>query len=342
MEIVWRPAHASNLHRNSIESARCDIILRENTKNDSHRYTDKMSSSLPRLESEVRRHSAKKTLRAIARLHRRKLVFTLSLVAAENLLFLAYPLFAGYAVDAILRKDAGSALLYSLMVLAFWIVGSARRSVDTRTFTRIYAELAVPVILNQRQRAQATSTVAARVVLARQFVDFFEMHVPMMVTAFASIVGASVMLLIIEPVVGIGCLAALLLFAVMTPSFTAQNQLLHGRLNDRLEKEVRLVETAAAGTLLRHYGFLSKLRTRLSDREAIAFLYVGLVAASLFAVAILRLATEAQPSAGHIYAVMTYLWTFVTSVDEAPGMLDQIARLKDIGVRVDPGQISDE
>ena len=40
---------------------------------------------------------------------------------------------------------------------------------------------------------------------------------------------------------------------------------------------------------------------------------------------------------GHVYAVMTYLWTFVSSLDEAPGMVDQLARLKDIGKRVDPG-----
>nr|WP_167365882.1 hypothetical protein [Pseudomonas salomonii] len=37
------------------------------------------------------------------------------------------------------------------------------------------------------------------------------------------------------------------------------------------------------------------------------------------------------------HAVLTCLWTFVTSMDEAPGMVDQLARLKDIGKRVDPG-----
>jgi hypothetical protein len=34
---------------------------------------------------------------------------------------------------------------------------------------------------------------------------------------------------------------------------------------------------------------------------------------------------------------MTYLWTFVSSLDVAPGMIDQMARLKDIGKRVSPG-----
>lgn len=91
----------------------------------------------------------------------------MSLVALENALLLAYPLFAGFAVDSIIRGDATSALFYALVVLAFWVVGAARRAVDTRTFTRIYADLAVPVILNQRLQNQSTSTSAARVVLAR-------------------------------------------------------------------------------------------------------------------------------------------------------------------------------
>jgi hypothetical protein len=34
---------------------------------------------------------------------------------------------------------------------------------------------------------------------------------------------------------------------------------------------------------------------------------------------------------------MTYLWTFVSCLDEAPAMIDQLARLKDIGKRVNPG-----
>jgi hypothetical protein len=34
---------------------------------------------------------------------------------------------------------------------------------------------------------------------------------------------------------------------------------------------------------------------------------------------------------------MTYLWTFVGSLDDAPSMVDQLARLKDIGRRVSPG-----
>jgi len=85
------------------------------------------------------------------------------------------------------------------VVLGFWVVGRRGARWDTRTFTRIYADLAVPVILNQRLERQSSPRAAARVVLARDFVDFFEKHVPIIATALVSIIGAAGVLLVIEP-----------------------------------------------------------------------------------------------------------------------------------------------
>ncbi|MGX9763636.1 ABC transporter six-transmembrane domain-containing protein [Pseudomonas shahriarae] len=300
-----------------------------------------MPSTTPQIlieeSKKIGQQSASRTLKAIAKAYPGKLFCTLSLVALENALLLAYPLFAGFAVDSILRGDASSALFYAAVVMAFWVVGAARRALDTRTFTRIYADLAVPVILNQRLQNHSTSKAAARVVLARDFVDFFEKHVPVIATALVSIVGAAAMLLVIEPWVGLACFAALLLCIILLPRFARRNEQLHERLNNRLEKEIGLVEKVGAQTLRRHYQLLSRLRIWLSDREAVAYLFLGALAALLFIVAISQLALSPAVKAGHVYAVMTYLWTFASSLDEAPGMVDQLARLKDIGKRVDPG-----
>lgn len=68
----------------------------------------------------IGQQSASQTLKAIARAYPGKLFCTLSLVALENALLLAYPLFAGFAVDSIIRGDAGSALVYALVVLGCW------------------------------------------------------------------------------------------------------------------------------------------------------------------------------------------------------------------------------
>lgn len=285
----------------------------------------------------IGQQTAASTLLALAKAYPGQISLTLSLVAAENALLLAYPLFAGFAVDSIIKGDVYKAIWYAGVVLSFWLIGAARRAMDTRVFTRIYADLAVGVVRAQRQQMQATSTVAARVVLAREFVDFFEKHVPIITTALVSMLGAAIMLVVIEPLVGIAAVLVLLLGIIALPRFARRNEQLHGRLNDRLEREIRMVERVNAGTLLRHYTVLSRLRIWLSDREAGAFLVVGTAAAALFALTMVQLASNPEITPGHVYAVMTYLWTFVTSLDDGPTMVDQLARLKDIGKRVNPG-----
>ncbi len=296
-----------------------------------------MNNAIPLMTDEMGTQSAGDTLKIIAKTYPGQLSFTFFLVILENVLLLTYPLFAGFAIDAIVRGDFLQSLTYALVVLSMWCVGAARRCVDTRTFTRIYARLAVPVILAQRSRQESHSTIAARVVLAREFVTFFELHMPMLATTIASIIGAAVMLLIVETWVGIACCLTVLLFWAILPSYSRRNEQLHGLLNDRLEKEVHLVKDSRAKTLERHYSLLAILRIRISDREAWGYLMIGTAAALLFALATGLMATKGAVTAGHVYAVMTYLWTFVTSLDDGPQLTDQFARLRDIGKRVDTG-----
>lgn len=278
--------------------------------------------------------SARASLMAIARAHPGRLFNAFLLLLLENALLLAYPLLAGLAIDAIVRGDAGTALWYAVAVLGMWLLGALRRAVDTRSFTRIYADIAVPVVLEQRLINASSSATAARVVLAREFVDFFEKQVPLLLTALVSMLGSVIMLMFLEFKVGAFCMLALVLCLALGSRFMVVSQSLHERINDAMEREVGLLFRVGAQSLRRHYGLLSRLRVRLSDREAAAYAFLGGLIALLFLLTILELAGGAQVTAGHVYAVMTYLWSFVSSLDELPGMVDQLARLRDIGGRV--------
>ena len=137
-------------------------------------------------------------LKHIAQTHRKRLFGTFSLVGLENLLMLVYPVFGGWAINAVIAGKVWQALLYALVVLLMCLVGAARRIADTRTFTRIYTEIAVPFVLEQRQRQVPHSAVTARVALSREFVSFFEEHLPIAATSVVSIFGACIMLLVLE------------------------------------------------------------------------------------------------------------------------------------------------
>ena len=64
-----------------------------------------------------------------------------------------------------------------------------------------------------------------------------------------------------------------------------------------------------------------------------SFFIIGASAAAIFSLAIFLLSHK-QATAGHIYSVLTYLWTFAISLDDAPRLVEEFSKLKDIGKRV--------
>lgn len=262
----------------------------------------------------------------IARTHKARLVGTFSLVLAENLLLVTYPVLGGFAINGVLEGNLWKALGYAGVVLVMWTVGSARRAVDTRTFTRIYAEMVVPVILRQRADGERVSTISARAALSRELVDFFEQHLPTLLTSTITVLGAVVMLLIIEFWSGVTSLVILLVFMGVVPRYS--------RVNDRLERDVHVIEHYDSRLLTKHYGLLSRLRVKISNREAISYAVIGVTLAILFGITLGMLTLRGHADAGHLYAVVSYLWSFAMSIDDAPHLLEEFSKIRDISERV--------
>ncbi|WP_459902917.1 ABC transporter six-transmembrane domain-containing protein [Campylobacter concisus] len=279
-------------------------------------------------------NNAFKTLKSIATEHNKNLILTFALVLAENGLFLAYPIFAGFAINAIMQGNTLNALIYALFVLIAWLVGAIRRRVDTQVFANIYAKLAVNVIMNEKQNAKDDSAIIARVALSREFVNFFETHFPMFFTSVISIIGSAFMLIFVEPKVAVACFAVMIAFLIFLPRYIKKNDDLYLRLNDRLEKEAKVIGAFNKSTLNRHYDVVSKFRIAISNREAMSYFIIGISASLLFLVAIIVLSSQ-QTNAGHIYSVMTYIWNFVISLDDSPKLIEEFSNLKDIGKRID-------
>ena len=242
-----------------------------------------------------------KMLKHIGQTHRRKLITTFSLVGLDNLLLLVYPVFGGWAINAVMEGNVWQAMLYGVVVLLMWIIGAARRIADTRTFTQIYTEIAVPVVLEQRKREVPHSAITARVALSREFVSFFEEHLPIAATSLVSIFGACMMLLILEFRVGVLAVAILALFLWLLPRFAAISENLYFHLNNRLERDNHLIRDGNEHQLYRHYGWVAKLRVLISNREALGYLSIGMA----------------------------------MSLDDVPRLVEQYSNLKDIGQRVE-------
>ena len=274
-----------------------------------------------------------KMLKHIAQTHRKRLLGTFSLVGLENLLMLVYPVFGGWAINAVIAGKVWQALLYALVVLLMWLVGAARRITDTRTFTRIYTEIAVPIVLEQRRQVPH-SAVTARVALSREFVSFFKEHQPIAATSVVSIFGACIMLLVLEFWVGVLAMCILTLFLWLLPRFASISENLYFRLNNSLERDNYFIRKGDERQLYRHYGLVARLRVLISNREAFGYLCVGAAMGILFGFAFVMMTLKGYGSEGHVYSASTYLWMFAMSLDDVPRLVEQYSNLKDIGQRI--------
>ncbi|MDW3197073.1 MAG: ABC transporter six-transmembrane domain-containing protein [Cytophagales bacterium] len=285
---------------------------------------------------EVGEASAGKVLRDIVKEYPGKLSITGGLVLAENGLELLYPVIAGVALDAVLEGNLSTAFIMMAIIFTFWLVGALRRAIDTRVYTHIYKELVGKVIQSERKQGLPPSSTVVHAGLARQFVDFFEIQVPAFVTAIVSVAGAVIMLVILEPLIG-GMAAAALLISVLTGfRYVKKSETFAEWLHDVQEDEPRVITKGTPLTISRHFHVIGGRRIQLSDLEAKAYLGIGLMAAILFGGLFLHLGTKGGVTAGHLFTLINYVWTFVENLDKMPEQLQQIGKLRELGTRINP------
>lgn len=272
-------------------------------------------------------------LRHIFRTYRGRLLLTYALFNLENLLRLAEPFVLGLAINGLLHGSYTGLVILIIQHLAHLLVGTARRIYDTRIFTKVYADLASQLVVEQRERQVEVSRVAARSALSRSFVDFFERDVPLSLWALYSLIGGLAMLLFYDWMLVPFCLALCLPVILLNFRYARQTLFLSGGLHDELEREVNIIQSGSRQEVEAHYGRVARWRIRLSDREAMNFSYTELFVLGLIIAALIRVASLGLEP-GDIFAVFRYVLMFIMGLDMVPALVEQISRLRDIGRRL--------
>jgi ABC-type multidrug transport system fused ATPase/permease subunit len=273
------------------------------------------------------------TVGDLFRRYARRVLLTYGLFSLENLLRLLQPLVLGEAINGLLQGSYGSLAWLIGQLLAFTLIGIARRMYDMRAFTAIYADLAARLVEQQRRRGVTVSSIAARSSLARAFVEFFERDVPLVLQSLYSLLGAAVLLAWYDGLLVLLCLVLLLPACVVNVWYGRSTLRLNARLHDQLEREVDVIGAGQPVAIREHYRLVGRWQVRLADQEALCFAMMeGFVLAAL-AATLLR-ACGAGATAGEIFAIFRYMLMFISGLDAVPVTIQQISRLRDIGRRI--------
>jgi len=273
-------------------------------------------------------------LRQIFRQAKWRLLVTYSLFNIENLLRMAQPWVLGWAINDLLNRSYHGLLALVIQHLSHLCIATLRQRFDTRVFTHIYTELATDLVQQQRLEQVDVSRIVARSALSREFVEFFERYVPLVVKASYSVAGALVMLAWYDWVLVPVCLVLLIPCGLFNGIYGRRALRFNRRLHDELEREVDVILQGSGADVREHYTQLARCRIRLSDAEAFNFAAIEFFVLGVMVVALIRFCTSPTVAPGDIFAVFRYVLLFILGLDNAPTLVHQWSRLRDIGRRL--------
>jgi ABC-type multidrug transport system fused ATPase/permease subunit len=266
--------------------------------------------------------------------NRARIIATYALFTIENLLRLAQPFALGWAINDLLAGQMlGVGVLVGQHVLHL-VVGLVRQVYDTRTFSAIYSDLATKMIVSQRASGVDVSRVTARASLSREFVEFFEHSIPMLMKVGFSVVGSVIMLAWYDWLIVACCLALLIPAALLSHHYSKWTRRLSRGLHDELEREVDVIHSQNEINVRNHFDEVARWRIKLSNAEAINFglmecFILGAIVAVLF-----RACQLPAVQAGDIFAVFRYLMLLLLGLDNLPRLIQQVSRLRDVSSRL--------
>ena len=274
------------------------------------------------------------SLSSVFAANRGRILLTYGLFLIENLLRLAQPMALGWAINDLLGGEVTGLFVLIGQHVLHLLVGLARQVFDTRAFTAIYTDVVTRTIDRQRRAGVDLSRISARAVLSREFVDFFELSMPMLIRAVFSIVGSLTLLLWYDWTIAAICLGLLLPAGWLNRVYATWTRRLSRGLHSELEQEVDAIRSGDAERIREHFENVGWWRVRLSNAEATNFGIMESFVLATIVVVLLRTCELPDVQAGDIFAVFRYLMLMLMGLDQIPRIVQQLSRVRDVGGRL--------
>jgi ABC-type multidrug transport system fused ATPase/permease subunit len=276
------------------------------------------------------------------RTYRWGIALALGLVVVENVAWIAEPSLFGPVLDALISVANKEPHASAAWPLAAWIavfavnsiVGTVRRSVDPRIYLRIYADIAARVVTLARERMLPVSTAAGRAELSREFITFLEYRVPDILEQAISIGGALIGLAFFDYRIALTCALVLAPVLVIQRVYAGRVLELQKDVHDRLETAFDRFKGLDPEEVRDYYLGIAGPQQRIANWGAASFGLMRVVLLAVFLVVLWVSIDLDDFSTGQLYSIVAYLWTFVTSSEYLPELLESWTAIQDLTRRL--------
>lgn len=274
--------------------------------------------------------------------YKKGVIFAISLVVIEHLAWIIEPTVFGNVIDAMIDAASGDVPVNYLSPLIIWIsvflvnsgVGAIRRSVDPKIYLHIFTEIASEISSLGKKNNLTISKISARAELSREFIIFFQYRIPEIIEQTIAIVGAIIALMFFDWRITGACSLIVLPLLLITRFYNKKVMTLQKDLHDNRERAFEIFSTNDPVQVREYYTTQSYTERKIANWGAINFGIMRVFLLIIFIVVLYISIDLDNFTTGNIYSIIAYLWTFVTSSEYLPDLLESWTSLKDISRRL--------
>lgn len=277
--------------------------------------------------------------------YRKGFSFIAALIIIENVAWIAEPSVFGKVIDSLIDKlssgSKGLTFLHSIPLFA-WIAlyiinsgsGIMRRYFEPKVFRNMYVEIVTNLVTHAKENKIDISKTAGRAQLSEEYITFFQHRIPEAVEQFISITGAVIALSLYDIRIFVTCIVVAAPLALAAIVYNKRVSMLQTELHDNFEFAYDTLANKEVHEIRKFYYGMAGLQQRIAAWGSFNFGFMRLILLVVF-IAVLFIAIDMDDfTTGNIYSIVAYLWTFLTSVEYIPDLMESWLSLRDISKRL--------
>jgi ABC-type multidrug transport system fused ATPase/permease subunit len=274
----------------------------------------------------------------------RGITIALGLVILEHVAWIVEPAVFGKVIDALIERASGQApnLRSTLIPLFLWIgvfalnsgTGVVRRIVDQKIYLSMFTHLATEIAETGKAKKYRVSKTAALAQLSEQYITFFQYRVPEIIEQTIDIGGAVIALAAFDWRISLTCLTIVFPLLLINRVYNKNVSDLQKEIHDTYENTYDIFSSEKTNEIQEYYGKSASLKQKIAGWGALNFGVMRIILLAIFLVVLYISIDLDNFTTGSIYSIVAYIWTFVTSSEYLPELMESWTSLKDVSQRL--------
>jgi ABC-type multidrug transport system fused ATPase/permease subunit len=281
-------------------------------------------------------------LRELFKKYKAKISFAVFLVIIENVAWIIEPFLIGLVIDILIDKEYVDPTVNTFWPIFCWVglyvlnsaAGTYRRVYDTKLFTSIFTKIATYVSQDSLEKNLTVSQTAARAELSYQYVAFLQYRMPEIIDQLVAIFGAIIAMYLFDWRISVTCAVIIFPLYFINRFYVKKVSVYQKEYHDKYEDVVDVISKKDPKHIEKYYEELAKPQIKISNWGALNFSLMRVVLLFIFMSVIYISIDLDEFSAGELFSIVAYLWTFVTASETLPELLESWTSLQDISKRL--------